>query len=247
MMTVMHDFPDNVLAISASGDVTSDDYRDVLVPVLEQRLGKHRRLRLLYVIGADFQGFTPGAAWEDAKVGMHHFAHFERVAVVSDVDWVRHAVRGFGFALPGEVRVYDLDGQDDAEAWLRAPAEPGELEFTLDEDRSLLILEPRDELEAADFDRVSAVLDPYLASQGSLSGLAIVARDFPGWDDFAALVAHLGFVREHHRQVERIAVVTNNRFFGALPRLASIFVHAEIRHFPTEEREAAESWAAGSA
>lgn len=34
---------------------------------------------------------------------------------------------------------------------------------------------------------------------------------FPGWGSFGAFVSHLKFVIDHHRHIERIAVVTDNR------------------------------------
>ncbi len=243
MLTLLEDFPDHVLAIHGTGEVTADDYREVLVPAVEERLARHRRVRLLYLLDANFTGFTGGAAWEDTKVGMRHFTAFERIAVVTDSDWVRRMVRGFGFALPGEVRVYDLDDQDEARTWIREPMDPGELEFHLDEERGLLVLEPKDELEVGDFARVAAVVDSWLSRHDELAGIVILAPHFPGWDDFAALSAHMGFVREHHRQVRRVALVTDSHFLGALPRLASLFVHAEIRHFGSEDRDAAFAWA----
>ncbi len=61
--------------------------------------------------------------------------------------------------------------------------------------------------------------------------------------DFAGLVAHLGFVREHHRAIGRVAVVTDSRFLGAMPRIAGLFAHADIQRFAFEDRAAAEAWA----
>ena len=247
MLTFLHDFPDNVVAVRASGEVTADDYQRLLVPGIEEKLSVHKRLRLLYVLGDEFTGFSGGAAWEDAKIGMRHFTHFERVAVVTDRDWVRHMVQGFGFALPGEVRVFETDDLDDAKAWIRRPNDPGELKFELDETRSLLVLEPQDELEAGDFERLSAVVDPYLEAHGALAGLVVVTRSFPGWDDMAALGAHLGFVRGHHRRIQRVALVTESHVLGAMPRVAGWFVHAELKRFSYEERDAAIAWATGAA
>jgi len=246
MLEALHGYPDNVLALEAIGEVTAEDYRNILVPGVEEKLSTHRRLRLLYVLGAEFSGFTGGAAWEDTKVGMRHFTHFERIAVVTDRDGVRDLVKGFGFMLPGQVRVYDSDELDEAGAWIREPAEPGELAFELDEVRSLLLLEPRDELEVGDFERVAAVVDPFIERTGGLAGIVITAREFPGWDDFAAFSAHLGFVRDHHRTVRRVAVVTDSRFMAALPRLAGLFVNAEVKRFPLDGKSDAMRWAAAA-
>jgi hypothetical protein len=242
MLETLDGLPDQVLGLSARGEVTAEDYRRVLVPAVESKLRKHKKLRLLYVLGRDFSGFSGGAAWEDAKVGMRHFSSFERVAVVSDTDWVRRMVRAFGFVVPGEVRVYGVDGADEARSWVAEPASHGDLRFELDREKGVLILEPHDELEAEDFRRVAAEVDPYIEKAGGLAGIVIVAEDFPGWDDFAAFTSHFRFVREHHRHIRRVAVVSDDRFLSVLPRMARVFVDAEVRSFASSERDAALSW-----
>ena len=243
MLEIIPDLPERVLGIRARGEVTADDYRSVLVPAVEEKLARFRKLRLLYVLGDEFDGITGAAAWEDAKVGMHHFTAFERLAVVTDVDWIERVVKALGFVMPGEARVFGNDGFEAAWAWISAPPSPGKLEFELIRDRGILILEPQDELEAADFSRVAAEVDPYIDEVGGLKGLVVVAEEFPGWDDFAAFAAHFRFVRDHHAKVRRVALVTSSRFLSALPRLAGLFVAAEVKRFELDERDAAILWA----
>ena len=242
MIEVMTDLPDRVLGLKASGEVTADDYKTVLVPAIEEKLTKQKKVRLLYVIGDQFEGYTGGAAWEDAKVGMKHLTSFERIAVVTDVEWIEKMVRAFGFALPGEVRVFDDDGLEDARHWISEPPSQGHLSFELNEDKSVLILQPEGELEAADFERLSAEVDPYIEKAGKLNGLMIVAEHFPGWDDFSALSSHLRFVREHHAKIRRVAIVTNDRLVSAIPRIVTRFVDAEVRAFPMSGRDEALLW-----
>lgn len=114
-------------------------------------------------------------------------------------------------------------------------------------DQAVLILMPAGPLEAADFTRLAAIVDPYLEQHGRLKGLMIHTRSFPGWGDFAALVGHLRFVRDHHRRIERVAAVTDSGVLAVLPRIASHFVAAEIRHFDYAERDAALRWLTGDA
>jgi hypothetical protein len=111
-------------------------------------------------------------------------------------------------------------------------------------DEAVLVLAPDGPLAAADFARVAAEVDPYLERHGRLKGLMIHTRDFPGWGDFAALLAHLRFVRDHHRRIERIAAVTDSGVLSVLPRIANHFVAAEVRHFDYAERDAALRWLA---
>lgn len=246
MIELMTDLPDRVLGLRARGEVSAQDYKTVLVPAIEEKLTKHKRARLLYVLGDDFDGYTGGAAWEDAKVGMKHLTAFERVAVVTDVDWIEKMIKAFGFVMPGEVRVFDDDDLDEARLWICEQPSQGHLSFELLEEQGVLIMQPNGELESADFERLSARVDPYLAEAGVLGGVMIVAEHFPGWDDLAALMSHLRFVREHHRKIRRVALVTSDRLVAAVPRLATQFIDAEVRAFPIRQRDAALLWVGGS-
>ena len=73
----------------------------------------------------------------------------------------------------------------------------------------------------------------------------IDAESFPGWANFAALVAHLRFVRDHHRKIERIAAVSDSTVLTVAPKIASHFVQADLRHFSHDQREAALAWLCG--
>ena len=120
MMKLLSHLPDNVVGIAASGKVDAHDYEAVLIPAIEMTLQKHGRIRVLYQLGPDFIGFTTGAVWDDAKVGLAHWKVWERVAVVTDVPWVAHATQVFRFLMPSVVRVFSLNEQADAEKWIAA-------------------------------------------------------------------------------------------------------------------------------
>jgi SpoIIAA-like len=118
MIRTIPDLPDHVLGFTASGKVTAADYESVIVPAVEHELKARRRVRLLYHLGADFAGFDMGALWADAKIGLHHPAAWERVALVSDVDWLRSATKVLGFAMPGRVRVFANSELAEATRWV---------------------------------------------------------------------------------------------------------------------------------
>jgi hypothetical protein len=106
----------------------------------------------------------------------------------------------------------------------------------------ILIIRPSDPLEAADFQQITQEVDSYIEANGTLHGVLIDAPSFPGWKDFAALVAHLRFVKDHHRKIERIAAVSDSAFLSIAPKIASHFVHAEVRHFPQSQKTDAFNW-----
>lgn len=72
MLERISDLPDSVVGIRALGEVTGDDYRNVLTPAVEDALEGGHKVRLLYVLGEDVKGLglTAGAAWQDTKIGL---------------------------------------------------------------------------------------------------------------------------------------------------------------------------------
>jgi hypothetical protein len=118
MIEQLTGFPGNVVAFLCTGRVTKADYDSVLIPAVAEASRKHRRVRLYYETGADFAGLDLGAAWEDLKVGMENITRWERVAVVTDVEWIKHAVRIFSFLMPGVTKLFSRSEAAQAREWI---------------------------------------------------------------------------------------------------------------------------------
>lgn len=108
----------NLIYIKASGEVTAADYETVLVPAIEDGLKQHDKLRMIVELGPDMTGFSAGAMWEDAKVGMNHLTQFEKLAVISDYSWIVNSVKAFGILIPCPVKVFSVAQTTDARAWI---------------------------------------------------------------------------------------------------------------------------------
>ena len=115
MLTLIEGLPEGVVGVEAGGKVAAEDYEQVLRPAIEASGDK---VRLLYVLGHDFPDYTAGAAWEDAKLGLGHLRSWERIAIVSDADWLRHAIHGLGWLMPGEVKIFGVSELDRAREWV---------------------------------------------------------------------------------------------------------------------------------
>ncbi|WP_199098825.1 STAS/SEC14 domain-containing protein [Dyella sp. ASV21] len=125
MIEQIQDLPPGALGFRAKGQVTAEDYERVIVPDVEAAFAITRKLRLLYHVGPEFTGFAPGAMWEDAMLGFRHFSGWDRVALVTDVPWLRAAALAMGFAVPAQFRVFRNDDYEVALSWMREPrAEP---------------------------------------------------------------------------------------------------------------------------
>ena len=119
------------------------------------------------------------------------------------------------------------------------------IEHTLDTTHSILLLRPRSALEKGDFAQLAKTVDPHIEKTGGLAGLIIDAPAFPGWESLGAMAAHIRFVRDHHKRIRKIGVVTDSPIGNVAERLVSHFVAAEIRRFAAGELEAARQWILG--
>lgn len=108
----------NVVALAAHGKVDHNDYEKVLIPVLEEKIKVHGKVRLLYRLGEDFTSYTVGAIWDDAKVGIRHLTAVEKAAVVTNVTWVRDSVAFFRFLIPCPFKLFRNDEFSAAMAWI---------------------------------------------------------------------------------------------------------------------------------
>jgi len=122
MIEKLEGFPGDVLGFVCKGYVTRSDYVDVLAPAVERALKSHDKLRLYYEVSPEFTGFEPGAMWEDFKTGVEHFFAWERIAIVTDVEWIAHGARAFAFMMPAAVRVFPLNESAEARRWLVSDA-----------------------------------------------------------------------------------------------------------------------------
>lgn len=118
MIEILAGFPDNVAALACHGQVTKADYETVLIPDINERLARDKKVRIYYETASDFAGIDPGAVWDDTKLGFSHFLSWERFAVVTDVDWIKHAVKFFGFLMPAQLSTFPMTEAAKAREWI---------------------------------------------------------------------------------------------------------------------------------
>ncbi|WP_051855493.1 STAS/SEC14 domain-containing protein [Thioclava atlantica] len=119
-------YPADVLAIEAVGEIGADAYEHHLIPALEAKIAAEGKIKLLYVIGDRFDGFSAKAAWDDARFGLTHLGDFAALALVSDIEWVRLGVQVFAPMIPGAFAVFHVAELDKAKAWICEAGKPRE-------------------------------------------------------------------------------------------------------------------------
>ena len=118
MIKQIPDLPDNVIGFEYIGEVTGDDYRQVLEPVVAAATADDHKARMLVVLGADFEGFKGHAMVEDARVGRGNWSAWERIALVTDKRSIIDAMHLLGWMVPGQVKVFPTDSRKEAATWV---------------------------------------------------------------------------------------------------------------------------------
>lgn len=120
MIELIEGLPDGVVGLEGVGEVTADDYETVATPAVSRARESSEKIRLLYLLGERFTDYTGGAMWDDTKLGLAHPFSWERIAMVTDIEHYRTMFKGFGWLIPGHVKVFSLSELDDAKVWLAA-------------------------------------------------------------------------------------------------------------------------------
>ncbi|MCA9691114.1 MAG: STAS/SEC14 domain-containing protein [Nannocystaceae bacterium] len=247
MLERINDLSPGVIGLRAVGKVSKEDYEQVLEPILDDARREGRRIRFLYQFGPEFEGFTASGAWEDARVGLGAMRQFDGCAIVSDISWIRESTRFFGAMMPCPMRVFGDGELARAVDWLQSLPEHHGVTHRLLPESGVIVVEVSRPLRAEDFDALALTADAWIESHGTLAGVVIHARRFPGWEGFGGLVRHIRFIRDHHRHVARIAVAAESELAKLAPHIAGHFVAADVQRFAFDELDQAIAWAAGGA
>jgi type II secretory pathway component PulK len=108
---------------------------------------------------------------------------------------------------------------------------------------ALRIIAP-DKLKADDFRQIAPQIDSLISQHGKIR-LLIDASGFNGWENIAAFENHAGFVKNHQKKIERIAVITAHEWQDWLIGAVRIFVHPEVRAYDKSHASKARRWIVG--
>jgi SpoIIAA-like len=111
----LNGLPPGVIGFEATGTLSAEDYRDVILPTLE-RASASGEVRFVIVI-PEFHGMSGGGLWQDLKMGIEHLRAWKRIALVTDIEWMNLMTTLFGWMTPGEVRHFPLAQREEAIAW----------------------------------------------------------------------------------------------------------------------------------
>ncbi len=113
-------------------------------------------------------------------------------------------------------------------------------------DSGIVRVKVEGKIEKGDFDKhVGPVVDDLIEHQGKITGLMIDVTSFDGWTGLGALLEHIRFIKHHHKYLDRVAVVGNHTWQAILPRIAPLFINAQVKYFDETAHDAANLWITG--
>ncbi|MEH6470425.1 MAG: STAS/SEC14 domain-containing protein [Halopseudomonas sp.] len=124
MLMKLEQSSSNRLGFLASGKLTDNDYKNFLIPEIQQALEQHPSIRLLFLLEG-FRGWELQAAWDDLVFGLQINSKVERLAVIGDQDWERWMAQLANPFSHGEVQYFNLNQTQQAWHWLSQEAAAG--------------------------------------------------------------------------------------------------------------------------
>jgi hypothetical protein len=118
MLRQMRDMPAGTIGFEAIGEVEDDDWEHTVEPVLRREIAAGGKVRLLYLLGPQAGEVEGDAMQADTGFRARHAKSFERVAVVTDENWTKPALRALSFLMPGSARAFAVHDLAAAKAWL---------------------------------------------------------------------------------------------------------------------------------
>jgi|SRR5690606_10882389 hypothetical protein len=118
MIHIIEDAPNNVAAFRAVGEVTKEDYQNVVIPEVERIIKAVGHINFLLYLDTEVENFTMGAWVQDALLGLKNLAKWNRAAIVSHSDKVITFTNGFSHIVPGEFKGFKKEYYNEAISWV---------------------------------------------------------------------------------------------------------------------------------
>ncbi len=173
----------------------------------------------------------------------------DRIAIISDEEWLRSAARLESILLPGvEYQVYDDDEADTALAWVTQEVDEPHLDAfsELDvDDSSIAAFQLAGRLDSAESARAIAMVEERLKAP-ECRHLMMVIKSLHGFD--AQLLFDFGLMRSKMHliyEIDRYAIVGGPDWLGGTAQMMGALVKPQIRAFDDDEQDKALAWLRG--
>ncbi|MPS65740.1 STAS/SEC14 domain-containing protein [Chryseobacterium sp.] len=119
MITIIPEAPENVAAFNVTGEVTKEDFENLVFPVVKAKVEHFRELNYLLYLDTDIDNFTVGAWFEDLLLGLKNLANWNRAAIVTDKKGIQNFTDIFSVLMPGEFKSFPKENLYNALYWCK--------------------------------------------------------------------------------------------------------------------------------
>lgn len=117
MIGILPDIPPNVAGFRASGEVTREDYKNIVYPEIRRHVETFGQLNFVFFVDTSLKNFSVGAWVRDIWLSVKELARWHKVAIISDVEKVRNFTNTISRLLPGEYKGFAVSDLQDAIRW----------------------------------------------------------------------------------------------------------------------------------
>lgn len=117
MIETLNNVPQNLVAFRATGEVTEDDFKNTVMPEVEEKVKETGKLNYLLLLDTDIKNFTAGAWLQDVLLGIKNITKWNRAAIVSDSENIIKFTDAFSIAMPGEFKGFKKTELQQAIDW----------------------------------------------------------------------------------------------------------------------------------
>ncbi|WP_348825071.1 STAS/SEC14 domain-containing protein [Flavobacterium aestuarii] len=118
MIHLIENAPSNVAAFRAEGEVTKEDYQNIVIPEVNRVISSIGHINFLLYLDTQVENFTTGAWVQDALLGLKNLSKWNRAAIVTDSDTAITFTNGFSYFVPGEFKGFKKELYDEALTWV---------------------------------------------------------------------------------------------------------------------------------
>ena len=108
----------NIIGFNVSGKLSDDDYKNIVIPEVEQGIDKFGEINLLWEM-EEFRGWGLHAAWDDFRFLKKYDKAIKRIAIVGDGEGERMMEKTLKLFTRAEVKYFDHARRQRAWIWLK--------------------------------------------------------------------------------------------------------------------------------
>jgi len=120
MLQLINNLAPHVIGLHAYAHVSEMEYKEALIPLIENLLKSNKQINLVLVLETDIVNFASGIWCGNVQIGLRYFFKWHKVAIVTDQTKVLGYSDLFKYLIPGKFRNFRLDQIDQAIRWVSA-------------------------------------------------------------------------------------------------------------------------------